>query len=262
MSQIKTIALIGSGRVAVHLGSVLQSKGFDIVGVYGRDENEAEQLAQKLKTKRIMRLSATLNADLIILAVSDDAVGEVVRQLSPQSKGLVVHTSGSVSMTIIPSYLRRGVLYPLQTFSRDKKIVWENVPFCLEAETDADVNALGAVAERISRKVYLLSSQQRKALHLAAVFANNFANLMFEFSEELLAKAEIDRTILHPLILETANKVLMQPAAESQTGPARRGDLETIRTQQQLLGERNALREVYDLLTREIYNRSNHEHQL
>jgi predicted short-subunit dehydrogenase-like oxidoreductase (DUF2520 family) len=262
MKEIKSIALLGSGRVSTHLSAILTAKGFEIVAVYDRDKKHMEAFAQKLKTASIARLNAKINADLIIIAVSDDAVGDVARQLSEHNKGIVVHTSGAVPMNVIPGYLRRGVLYPLQSFSYDKKIVWENVPFCIEAEHDEDVNALGSAAERITRKVYLLNSEQRKALHLAAVFANNFANLMFEFSEELLAKAQIDRSILHPLILETANKVLMQPAAEAQTGPAMRGDLDTIRAHQELLGNNNALRSVYDVLTREIYNRSNHEQQL
>jgi predicted short-subunit dehydrogenase-like oxidoreductase (DUF2520 family) len=262
MSEINSIALIGAGRVSTHLGAALKAKGLEITAVYDRNIKTAEAFAQKLGVKRIVKIGDKINADLIIIAVSDDAVAEVARQLSEHTKGLVVHTSGAVAMRIIPSYLRRGVFYPLQSFSYDKKIIWENVPFCIEAENDTDVNALGGLAERISRKVYLLSSEQRKALHLAAVFANNFANLMFEFSEELLAKAEIDRSILHPLILETANKVLMQPAAEAQTGPAMRGDLDTIRAHQLVLGENNSLRSVYDVLTREIYNRSQHGRQL
>jgi len=148
------------------------------------------------------------------------------------------------------------VFYPLQSFSLDKKIVWENVPFCLEAENDADLNALGDLAELLSQRIHILTSDQRKSLHLAAVFANNFANLMFELSEDLLAKADIDRSILHPLILETANKVLMQSAKVSQTGPAARGDKHTIAAHRQLLGQNNSYREIYDRLTEEIYNRT------
>lgn len=262
MKEIETIALIGAGRVSTHLGSTLQDQGFKIAAVYDRDPKHAKEFAQKLKTNVVGNLDDKINADLILIAVSDDAVGEVASQLSAHNKGIVVHTSGAVPMNIIPDHFRRGVLYPLQSFSYDKKIVWENVPFCIEAEHDEDVNALGAMAERISRKVFLLNSEQRKALHLAAVFANNFANLMFEFSEELLAKAEIDRSILHPLILETANKVLMQPASKSQTGPAKRGDKQTIRAHQELLGEDTPLRKVYDVLTDEIVKRNKNEQQL
>ncbi len=261
MNEIKRIAIIGAGRVANQLGAALQNAGIEIAGIYGRDPEEAQQLSKKLHTNIITDLSKKINADLILIAITDDAIADVARQISEHTKALVAHTSGAVSMKVIPDYLRRGVFYPLQSFSLDKKVVWENVPFCLEAENDDDLNAMGGLAELLSRKVHILSSEQRKCLHLAAVFANNFANLMFEFSEELLQKAEIDRSILHPLILETANKVLMQSAAESQTGPASRGDLETIKAHQQLLGEDNNFRKIYDLLTREIYNR-NHDNQL
>lgn len=262
MNEIKSIALIGAGRVATHLGGALKHQGLEITNVYGRDTDEAAALADKLGAGKLTKINGRINADLIILAVSDDAVGEVARQLSEHNKALVVHTSGAVSLSVIPSYLRRGVFYPLQSFSYDKKVLWENVPFCIEAEHDEDVNALGKLAERISRKVHILNSEQRKSLHLAAVFANNFANLMFEYAEELLEKAEIDRSIIHPLILETANKVLMQTASESQTGPAVRGDLDTIKAHQELLGKDNRLRRIYDALTREIYNRTHDDHKL
>jgi predicted short-subunit dehydrogenase-like oxidoreductase (DUF2520 family) len=261
MAEIKRIAIIGAGRVANHLGLALQEVGIEISGVYGREKAEAASLSKKLGTNIITDLTKKINADLILIAITDDAIGDVARKLSEHTQALVAHTSGAVAMKVIPDYLRRGVFYPLQSFSYDKKILWDNVPFCIEAEKDEDLNAMGQLAERLSRKVHLLNSEQRKVLHLAAVFANNFANLMFEFSEELLSKANIDRSILHPLILETANKVLMQSAAASQTGPASRGDLETIKAHQQLLGEDNNFRKIYDLLTREIYNRK-HDNQL
>ena len=259
MKEIKSVAIIGVGRVANHIARILYSEGIEISGVYGRKTDLAKALAKKVKARIIEDVSKPIRADLILLTISDDAIDEVGKQLSKSNKGIVAHTSGAVPLSELPDKLRRGVFYPLQSFSIDKKIVWENVPFCIEAENDEDLNALGALAERISTKVYVLSSAQRKILHLAAVFANNFANLMFEFSDELLENAEIDRRILHPLILETANKILMQKASESQTGPASRGDIDTIRMHREILGEGNIYRTVYDLLTTEIYNRNHAE---
>ncbi len=261
MSEIKSIAIIGVGRVANHLATVLYSQGLEISAIYGRKTDLAQALAKKVEARVITDISKPIRTDLILLAVSDDAIEGVAAQLSKSNKGIVAHTSGAVPLDEIPSDLRRGVFYPLQSFSIDKKIVWENVPFCIEAEDDTDLNSLGALAEMVSKKVYILSSKQRKILHLAAVFANNFANLMFEFSDELLEKADIDPSILHPLILETANKILMQRASESQTGPASRGDLDTLRMHREILGEDNIYRTVYDLLTTEIYNR-NHDQKL
>lgn len=261
MKEIQTVAVIGVGRVAEHLVTALYEKGIEIVGIYGRDKLEAKALAAKVKSPIIEDVSTRINADLILLAITDDAIAEVANMLHANKRSMVAHTSGAVPMTDMPEKLRRAVFYPLQSFSKDKKIIWENVPFCIEAENDEDINALGDLAERLSKRVYVLSSDQRKTLHLAAVFANNFANLMFEFSEELLAKADIDHSIMHPLILETANKVLMQSASQSQTGPASRGDVETIKTHQSLLGEDSNYRKVYDLLTSEIYKR-NHDEKL
>jgi len=261
MSRFQSIAFIGTGRVANQLAPALQAQGVEIHGVYGRNASEASKLADRLKSRLIEDLSAPIRADLLLLTVSDDAIKEVSERLDPGYKGLVAHTSGAVPMAAISNKHRRAVFYPLQSFSHDKKIVWENVPFCLEAETEDDLNGLGELAELLSSRIHLLSSAQRKSLHLAAVFANNFANLMIELSEDLLEKSDIDRTILHPLILETANKVLMQSAKVSQTGPAARGDLETLEMHRKLLGEDNTYREIYDRLTEEIYRRT-HEQNL
>jgi predicted short-subunit dehydrogenase-like oxidoreductase (DUF2520 family) len=259
MSEIQRIALVGSGRVATHLARILTERGVEISGIYSRNVGEAEKLASGLHTSLIKDISAPINADLILLAVSDDAIHEVASSLNRGTKAIVAHTSGAVPLSEIPEYLHRGVFYPLQSFSPDKKVNWENVPFCLEASEDDDLNRLGKLAEKLSSKIFILSSDQRKSLHLAAVFANNFANLMFEFSEELLADAGIDRSILHPLILETSHKVLLQRASKSQTGPAARGDKETIQAHRALLGEEGIHREVYDILSREIYRRNHNE---
>jgi predicted short-subunit dehydrogenase-like oxidoreductase (DUF2520 family) len=256
MSEIRTVAFIGTGRVAHHLGAALKETGIEVAGVYGRRESEAKSLATKLSSPVIVDLNTIIAADLILLTVSDDAIAEVSAKLNPKNKGLVAHTSGAVPLSDIDAKNRRAVFYPLQSFSKDKQIIWENVPFCLESENDEDLNALGALAENLSQKIHILSSDQRKSLHIAAVFANNFANLMFELSEDLLEKADIDRSILHPLIIETANKVLMQPAKLSQTGPAARGDKKTIEAHRTLLGDESPYREIYDQLTNEIYNRS------
>lgn len=261
MSQFESIALIGTGRMAHQLGAALKDVGVTISGVYGRNSEKSKLLARKLEAGVISNLSDLIRADLILLTVSDDVIEEISEKLNPKNKGLIAHTSGAVPLTAIADSKRRAVFYPLQSLSLDKYIVWENVPFCLEAENDDDLNGLGELAERLSQRIHILSSEQRKSLHLAAVFANNFANLMFELSEDLLAKAEIDRSILHPLILETANKVLMQSAAVSQTGPAARGDVQTIEAHRALLGDDNFYRKVYDILTQEIYDRT-HEQEL
>jgi predicted short-subunit dehydrogenase-like oxidoreductase (DUF2520 family) len=259
MNEIKNVAFIGTGRVAGHLAPALHAQGIGITGIYGRNDEETERLLQRVHSRRITDLGQLIKTDLILLTVTDDAIAEVAKALNPRTEAIVAHTSGAVPMNIIPESLRRAVFYPLQSFSRDKKIVWENVPFCLEAKADEDLNLLGELAELLSKRIHVLSSAQRKSLHLAAVFANNFANLMFEMAEDILEEADIDRAILHPLILETANKILMQKAAVSQTGPASRGDLKTIEMHREILGEDGVYREIYERLTREIYNRTHEE---
>jgi len=136
--------------------------------------------------------------------------------------------------------------------------VWENVPFCLEAENDEDLNILGRLAETLSQRIHVLSSEQRQSLHLAAVFANNFANLMFEYSEEILEKSNIDRSILHPLILETAAKLKHHSPTENQTGPAIRSDENTIKRHLEFLEKFPEYRALYLAFSKSINPKFGH----
>ena len=187
------------------------------------------------------------DADLYIIAVKDDAVAAVAR-LCPES-ALVVHTAGSVAMDALPQQ-RRGVLYPMQSFTKGRRIDWSRVPFFIEASSEEDTALLEAFARRLSSSVWRLSSEQRKTLHLAAVWVSNFPNHLWTVASDLLARENLPFSVMLPLIEETAAKVHELSPREAQTGPARRGDVKVMQAHEAMLPE--DLRLIYHLLSASI----------
>lgn len=249
------VSIIGSGNVAQHLIIALQNaktigKEIELVQVFSRNK---ESLNHLLPLEKIVTEIANLKAvDLVIIAISDDAIASISSQLPFENK-LVVHTSGSVAMEQLASKNRKGVFYPLQTFSKNKAIDFSLIPICLESENDADYKVLQFVAEKISNSIFAINSDQRKALHVAAVFVNNFANHLYSIGNEICAENKISFDILKPLIQETAAKILTLAPLEAQTGPAKRNDLKTIHSHLNFIKDTNQ-KEIYKILTQSIQN--------
>ena len=192
-------------------------------------------------------------ADIYIIAVSDDAIQEVASQI-PVSNKLVVHTSGSVSIDAIHPKNRQGVFYPLQTFSNSKTVDFSTIPFCLETVYKEDTVLLHKIALGLTKKVYEISSEQRKMLHLAAVFVNNFTNHLFSIGHDICKEHDIPFEILYPLILETAQKITHIAPDHAQTGPALRNDVKTINRQSKALTN-TSQKEIYQILTKAIQSK-------
>lgn len=244
------IVLLGSGNVATHLFKAFSAaEGIRVKQVYNHSEDSLNFFRKK--TDVTTELSELVPADVYLLALKDDIIPEISEKLKQQD-GLVVHTSGSVSLDALGSCSRRGVFYPLQTFSKDREVNYTTIPFCLEANTSEDLELLRKVSEEISGKSYEISSAQRKKLHLSAVFVCNFVNHLYAVGEQICQKSEIPFDILKPLITETANKVQHASPAKVQTGPAIRNDRSTINGHLQLLGASQENREIYKLLTSAI----------
>jgi predicted short-subunit dehydrogenase-like oxidoreductase (DUF2520 family) len=243
------VVLIGAGNVAQHLILAFQkSNQIELVQVFARNTN---QLTHLLDGDRLTANYTDLKqADVYIIAVNDNAISEVSGQLPFENK-LVVHTSGSVAMTDLNAKNRRGVFYPLQTFSKSKEVNFNEIPLCLETENPSDYAVLETLAKEISNVVYAVSSEQRKALHVAAVFVSNFTNHMYHLGNEICEANNLDFAILKPLITETANKVQELSPKEAQTGPARRNDTTTINAHLAFLTDDNQ-KEIYKLLTKSI----------
>ncbi|MCE9539162.1 MAG: DUF2520 domain-containing protein, partial [Bacteroidetes bacterium] len=191
-------------------------------------------------------------ADIYIIAVNDDAIIEVTKLLRLKNK-IVVHTSGSVEMNILkPISKNIGVFYPLQTFSKNKTVDFNVIPVCLEANNKDTFKVLQTLAKSISSNVQKINSEQRKTIHLAAVFACNFSNHLYTIASSILASANISFDVLSPLIEETARKVKNTPPIEAQTGPAVRNDIKTINNHLKMLSDNKEYRQLYKLISKNI----------
>ncbi|HEY4619077.1 MAG TPA: DUF2520 domain-containing protein [Flavobacterium sp.] len=247
------VIIIGSGNVSQHLIAALhktQNIGneIELVQVFSRKKEAIMSLFDS--DKIVNDFDDLLEADLYIIAVSDDAIASVSDQL-PFKNRLVVHTSGSVSLDSLNNNNRKGVFYPLQTFTKNKEVDFKNIPICLESENSTDFQLLEKVAKSISEKVFAINSEQRKALHVAAVFVNNFTNHLYHLGNEICKEHQVPFDILKPLILETAQKIITLSPEEAQTGPAVRQDGKTIETHQAFLSNKNQSN-IYKTLTQSI----------
>jgi len=247
------IVLIGSGNLAVHLGPALIKAGHNLLQVVGRTNTSTAKLASKLScdfTTNPEEIST--KADVYIIALSDEAIAGYAKLL-PKTKKLILHTSGSVSSTVLKiTGTEYGCIYPLQTFSRNRKVDFSSVPLCLEASTKKSAKQLEKLAGSISKNIHWIPENQRKILHLAAVFANNFGNHLYVIAEGLLQKNGLDFELLRPLIAETAAKIKNNSPQNMQTGPARRGDSGTINKHLALLKNKDQIRRIYEILTKSI----------
>lgn len=245
------LSIIGSGNVAQHLiKSFTKSEAVEIVQVFSRKK---EVLVSLINEDKITTDLTNLKpADLYIIAVSDNAIGEVSQQLPFQNQ-LVVHTSGAAPLDTLESKNRRGVFYPLQTFSKNKAVDFSVIPMCLEAENNADFDLLEKTAKCISNAVFAIDSEQRKALHVAAVFVNNFTNHLYQIGQEICDEHRVPFEVLKPLVQETAEKINTLDPIDAQTGPAKRNDSNTIEAHLAFLTNENQ-KNIYNILTQSIQN--------
>ncbi len=247
------VSIIGSGNVAQHLITAFQKSqklGADIELVQAFSRKK-ESLTSLLDSDKITTdLNLLEEADVYIICVSDDAIATVSNQL-PFKNRLVVHTSGSAPLEILNDNNRKGVFYPLQTFTKNKEVDFKTIPLCLEAENATDYQVLEKVAQTISDAVYAINSNQRKALHVAAVFVNNFTNQLYKIGADICQEHQVPFEILKPIIAETAQKIMTLTPEEAQTGPAKRKDQKTIEAHEKFLTDENQLT-IYKILTQAI----------
>lgn len=248
------IAMIGAGNVASHLTPALAEKGHDICCVYSRTRFSAKTLADLIGCRFTTKIDdIDSDADIYIISVSDAVIKEVASHPFFKDK-FVVHTSGAFDINCL-HVERAGVLYPLQTMSKEKEIDFKQIPFCVEASFSQDYSLLMQLAQQLTHHVYNIDSEQRKVLHVAAVFACNFSNYMYMIAEDILSKKDIPLDILKPLIKETALKAMDHKPAEVQTGPAIRGDENTIGKHLQYL-EGSEYQSLYRILTESIQDKN------
>jgi predicted short-subunit dehydrogenase-like oxidoreductase (DUF2520 family) len=255
------ITIIGSGNVATHLAVAFKNAGHRIVQVYSRAMQNAALLAYHVKAEPIDDLiQIDPETDLFVIAIKDDAIGIIAEQLAPYQK-LMVHTSGATDMYALLAFSDNvGVFYPLQTFSKTKEVNFRAVPLCIEAANEDIAKELQQLAQTISNNVYRIDSAQRKILHLAAVFACNFPNYLYNIAQQILVQHNLDLDLIRPLILETAEKVQTGLPSVMQTGPAVRNDQTTMNNHLQLLNGDLGLQQLYTLLSQGIIKMDNDLH--
>jgi len=244
-----SVVLIGAGNVAFHLYKAFKkADNVTIIQWYNRSTNNIYQFQSEVEIcDNLNKLKA---ADLYIIAVSDDAVAKLSREIPFENK-LIVHTSGSLNVYDLDKKNRRGVFYPLQTFSKDVEIDFKDVPICIEVLDKKDAPLLKSLAQSINSPFYKINTEQRQALHLAAVFVNNFSNQLYRIAHEITDIKSIDFNILKPLITETAKKIQSVSPYLAQTGPAIRNDKKTINRHLKAL-EKDLHKDIYKLLTKSI----------
>lgn len=250
--QKNNIVLIGAGNVATHLGLALKKSNHTILEVYSKHNPSAIELAEKLKCPSTTSLNEiNQNADIYIISVKDDAIANVAEHLHLNDK-IIVHTSGSVDINVIKSCSKNyGVFYPLQTFSKNKKADFKNVPICIEANNTFTFKILENLAESISNNIHKITSQQRINIHIAAVFACNFTNHFYAIADTILKSNNLSLDLLKPLIAETAEKIKNNSPLEMQTGPAIRGDKKTMDKHLKMITDKK-YKQLYKLVSKSI----------
>jgi predicted short-subunit dehydrogenase-like oxidoreductase (DUF2520 family) len=252
-NSIRNIAFAGAGNVAWHLAHELVQKDYRISGIWSRDLTHAAALAESCKSvvcEDLHRL--TSGTDLIVIAVPDRAIDFVAGRIG-SFDGIIVHTAASVSIDILKPFCEKfGSFYPLQTFSKEINVSLRDVPIFLEASSETVMRSIKQIALDLSTKVYEADSRKRLLLHVAAVFAGNYSNLMYVIGNELLRNADLPVEVLHPLMIETTRKAVHGDALKMQTGPARRKDIPTLDKHLEALAPFPEYAELYRLLSKLI----------
>lgn len=242
------IVIIGSGNIAFHLAKAFTEKQMKISQIFGRNETTLKEISHKTNIPySTVRLH---NADLYLLCVSDTAIPSVSRQIvNPNC--LVAHTSGSLPIDILEGNYRKACFYPMQTFSKNKSLNYSKIPIFIESENNKDVIFLKELAEKISKNVMLINYEQRKYLHLTAVFSCNFVNHLFAIAEEISIRQNIPFEYFHPLIEETIEKIYSMAPKLAQTGPAIRNDIRVLQLHENLIND-DLQKEIYKAMNKSI----------
>ena len=248
------IVFVGAGRVATHLAKALNAGGHHITAVYSRTMASAEVLASVVDAVPTNRIDALpQKADVFILSVKDSVLKDVIFELRKgREQQVFLHTAGSIPMSVFGEHQHRGVFYPMQTFSMEKNVDFSRVHIFIEGSDAETLNVARKIGETLSSHIHELSSEERRYLHLAAVFACNFANHCFSLSAEILEAHGLPFEAMLPLIKETADKVETVHPREAQTGPAARRDENVMNAQKALLADAPQMQQIYDLMSKSI----------
>jgi predicted short-subunit dehydrogenase-like oxidoreductase (DUF2520 family) len=250
------IVVVGSGNVAESLAQAIdESEGLELVQIFARNEERGRQVAELAHTE--WSNSELAEADLYLISVSDNAVSDVARSLQLPENAVVAHTAGCCTLDSLAPHNHRAVFYPFQTFSVGRKVDFKRGFIFLEGATDHALTVVDSVAHALTDNVLPADTARRAVIHLSGVFACNFANAMYANAAEILAQEGLPFEIVAPVIEETAKKAveLLNPA-KTQTGPARRGDTQTLNRHRAMLDNEERKRDIYDKISEDICERT------
>ncbi len=263
MTKPASVSFIGAGNLAWHLAPALDNAGYIVKEVYSRDAKNAESLVEKLyeaEVKTDLDFS-TSTSSVFVIAVPDDVIPEIAQEIALPGDAILVHTSGSQGMNVLgyAATPNLGVFYPLQTFTMNTKVELNSVPIFIESETAAGEKVLMAMAKSVSKIVFKITPEERQALHVAAVFASNFTNHMMNLAQEIMKENSLSFEWLKPLVTEMITKSLSIGPENAQTGPAKRGDLETLDRHMDFLKHDESVSELYKVISQDIVDRYTRE---
>ncbi|WP_417428097.1 Rossmann-like and DUF2520 domain-containing protein [Halpernia sp.] len=244
------IVIIGSGNVAFHLAKAFTQNEISVSQIFGRNETDLKEISEVLGIP--FSTEKLLDADLYVIAVKDESIEEVSKIIK-EKNCLVAHTSGSVEIEKLIGNYRKASFYPLQTFSKTKSLDYDKIPFFLEAKNDQDFDLLKKLAQKISPKVMKSTFEQRKYIHLTAVFACNFTNHLFAKAKEISDSQNIPFDYFLPLIDETVEKIHQISPKDAQTGPAIRQDEKILNSHKKLIKDKDA-KDIFEVMNTSIKN--------
>lgn len=254
---IKSVAILGTGNVAFHLAKAFAKRGIEIGQIYGRDPERAMGMGHHFKAGYTSDINKLQPADIYFFCLTDDGIFDLNKKVNLGDR-FCVHVSGSLELKVLQPISRNiGVFYPLQTLSRAREVNFQEIPICIEANSEEFLKQLQILASSISHDVRLMNSDQRILVHIAAVFASNFSNHMFHIAEQILKDQDIDYDVLNPLIEETAKKAISHMPGDVQTGPAKRKDSNIIRKHLALLSDHPDYQKIYKIMSKSIQDHSN-----
>lgn len=247
------VVCLGAGNVATHLATALYEHSIDVIQVYSRTLESASALANQVGATPVTDLKEVIDyADIYLFSLKDSVLENVIAQM-PNNSRLWIHTAGSLSLDIFRNYTTHyGVLYPFQTFTKNRQLNWREIPIFVEASDNDSLNTIKAIAKQLSNKIFDLSSEERKYLHLTGVFACNFTNHMYTLSKQFLDKINLPFDVVLPLIDETVSKVHDLIPEEAQTGPAIRYDENVINKHLSLI-EDDIVKQIYKVISDNIH---------
>jgi predicted short-subunit dehydrogenase-like oxidoreductase (DUF2520 family) len=255
MARSFKLSIIGAGNLASNLVPELENAGHIINTVSSLHIESAQNLAGSLYNTHAVDHTdlSSDDSEIILLAVRDDVIEYLVPEITAPAGAILAHCSGFAPLDALNAYDGpTGVFYPLQSFTKGQRKSFESIPICVESYDEKVADGLKELGKTISKNVAFVSSQERRKMHVAAVFANNFVNRLLAISESILADTKLDLSLLKPLVLETVDKAFRLGPEKAQTGPAKRGDMNTIQAHLEMLESNPEIAELYELLTRQI----------